>query len=342
MHIPNAPAFDVEQAIWSKNAETLKAALDDGWPLPHVRVRDVGFVPDYTLAIRTISLRWTEGWELLAGAFPELYKNPVLWQLALRQAVPGVIRNMLDNGYSAVGRLENGQSPLNLLTESMGKVLGEPIPDEDLIGSIEVLLEAGASLTSPYPGNFVPGDLSARGHTLWTRSVSYGRWSLVSRFMPVSWNEFLGMPRALEALDTLRTTALGGETGASRCWAAWAEKFLEPWLGLRKSEPFTSLVEVALLPRLSPAVRAAVWDRWAAPDDIGWCSLHDLALLGSEPLVHQALACAVLDQASCLPMWVQATDDGLRPADLWELANGRTRPSPFATPADVPEIKAAL
>lgn len=342
MHIPDAPAFDVEQAIWNKDGDELQRALDAGWHLPYARVRDVGMVVDYTLATRIISLRWAEGWEMMARAFPVLHQNPTLWQLALRQAVPGVIRNLLDHGWSATARLESGQSPLNLLTESMGKVLGEPIPDEALIESIEVLVDSGASLTSAYPGVFVPGDLSARGHTLWTRSISYGRWALVAAFMPTHWNEFLGMPRAFEALDTLRRTALGGEAGAQRCWKAWAEKFLEPWLAMKKEDPFSSLVDIALVPSLSPALRHIVWGRWQVLDEAGWSSLHDVALLAREPVVHQAIRCAVLDGAGCLDRWLHAAEDGLRPADLWELANGRSAPSPFDAAADTPEMQATL
>jgi len=338
MHIPDAPAFDVEQAIWKKDFQELRDALAAGWRLPYARVRDVGMVPDYTLPIRIISLRWSEGWVLLADAFPELHQNPVLWQLALRQAVPDILENMIAHGRSSMERLESGQYPLNLLTESMGKTLGEPVPDEDLIQSIRILVDGGAHLAGPYPGSFTPGNLSAKGHTLWTRSITFGRWGLVEEFMPSSWDEFLGMPRAPEAVDSLRQAAMRGESGARRCWKAWAERFLEPWLLWKKEDPFSSPIEIMLVPDLLPHNRAAVWERWAVLDETGWSSLHDLAVLGNEEDAHKVLACAVQDGALCLERWTHANEDGLSPADLWEMANGRTSPSPYRHPEETPEV----
>jgi len=342
MEIPDSAPFDPEKAIWDKDFEALQKALQAGWSLPYARVKDGGAVQDTTLVIRVISLRWTAGWKLLATAFPFLYENHILWQLAIREAVPGIIEDFIEHGFSATGRLENGQEPLHLLAESMGRALGEPIPDEDLIESVHVLEGASASLLTPYPGSFVAGDVSPRGHTLWTRSAFFRRWDLVSTFMPTHWKGFLGMPRALESLDSLRSLAMGGDRGATRCWKAWTERFLEPWLAMQKAEPFSSLIDAALVPSLSPLNRQVVWERWSMVDEAGWTSLHDLGLLGNEAVVRQALACAITDRAPCLARWEAMSEDGLRPCDLWEMANGRTAPPPSLDIQSVPEIRDAL
>ncbi len=338
MHIPDAPLFDPEHAIWNKNASALKSALDAGWQLPYARVREVGMVPDYGLVIRVISLRWTEGWRLMAQAFPQLYEIPVLWQLALRLSVPGILEDFLTHGRSAVDKLESGQEPLHLLTESMERGFGEPIADEDVIESIQILRDAGASLTSPYPGVPQERDLSGKGHTTWTRSLSYGRWAVANAFMPSTWQEFLGMPRALESLHALRSGALR-EEAARRTWKAWATRFIEPWLAMNKTDPFSSVIDLQLLPELSPTLRAVVWQRWSELDAAGWSSLHDLALLGNHAVAHQALACALQDQAPCLALWESASEDGLRPSDLWEMANGRAAPEKPSVPANLPELQ---
>ncbi len=123
----SAPVLNPERAIWDKNLAELERALAAGWILPRARSKEGGAVEDLSLVIRVISLRWVPGWLALVNAFPRLGANPVLWTLALRQAVPGVVQDMLERGNSATALLDNGLLPLHVVIEAMGPRPGEPI-----------------------------------------------------------------------------------------------------------------------------------------------------------------------------------------------------------------------
>lgn len=310
-----------ESAIWNKDIDELSRALSAGWTLPYARVKD-GNVVDLTLVIRIISLRWEEGWLLMASKFPWLRTHSVLWQLAIRRAVTGIVKDMLENGRSATEKLESGSYPLKLLAEALGPQPGEPIDEDDLLSTARTLVAAGADPLEPVKGD---GDnySGSEGHTLWTRAVHFGRWGIAGAFTPVVWSDLVAMPKAHESIGDLRRAAVSGDSGALKAWCQFAKKMIRPWLSAHADEDFVDPADLKVLGHLSPEDRELIWERWKKADATGWTPLHDLALLGATPEAHEALALAVKERASCLSVWNTATEDGVRPSDLWEIANRR-------------------
>ena len=337
MNQPLAQAIDPETAIWNKDLAELSRAVEAGWALPYARVKD-GLVPDTTLVIRIISLRWTEGWLLISKNRPELKTNPLLWQLAIRRGVHEIVADMLANGMEASGRLENGTLPLHVLAESFSQP-GEPVDESDMVKTAQVLVAAGADPLEAYPGVVTPGGASPKGHTLWTRSIYYRCWEICHAFMPTSWEQLMGMPRGLEAIEDLRHAAQAGDKGALRIWKQWTQKFLKPWLESAPAETFVSPIDMEAITALPPEQQNLVWKRWERVDEIGWTPLHDLALQGGEERAHRVLKIMVETQASCLALWTKPDNDGMRPCDLWEIANGRDPEDSKVNAGQVLEVK---
>lgn len=336
MNQPLNHALDPETAIWNKDLAELRRALEAGWTLPYARVKD-GLVCDITLVIRIISLRWTEGWLLISEKRPELKSNPLLWQLAIRRGVSEIVADMVANGMPANGRLESGILPLHVLAESLGNQPGEPVDESDVVKTAQALLNGGADLLEAYPGAVTPGGASPKGHTLWTRSIYYRCWEVCDAFMPTSWEQLMGMPRGLEAIEDLRHAAQAGDKGAIRIWKHWTLQFLRPWLESVPNETFSSPIDIEALAELPADLQALAWERWERVDETGWSILHDLALQGAEPRAHQVLRFMVKANAPVLRLWNQADNDGVRPSELWEIANGRDPEGAEADPAKVEE-----
>lgn len=317
-----AQALDPETAIWNKDLPELRRAVEAGWALPYARVKD-GFVPDTTLVIRIISLRWTDGWLLISKDRPELKTNPLLWQLAIRRGVSDIVEDMLANGMEANGRLESGALPIHILAEALGHQPGEPVDESDMVKTARALVAAGANILEAYPGVVTPGGASPKGHTLWTRAIYYRCWEMSNAFMPVTWEQLMGMPRGGEAIEDLRHAAQAGDKGALRIWKQWTRQFLKPWLESTPSEIFVSPIDLEAVVELPSDLQQLVWSRWDRVDETGWTPLHDLALQGSEERAHHVLKTMVDSQASCLALWTKKDGEGMRPCDLWEIANGR-------------------
>lgn len=341
MPTPLPQVLDPERAIWDRDAQALARALQEGWSLPQARSKEGGGVEDLSLVIRVVSLRWVEGWQILAGHFPALRSSPVLWALALRRAVPGIVSDLLEHGQGAARPLDSGLSPLHVLAESMGPLPGDPIPEADLVATAQILVAAGANPTHPHPGEFQAGDNAPFGHTLWTRAVYFGRWEMVEAFWPDSWEALSAQPRGVEMLADMRRTTLSGrmDATAARMWARAMARWIEPWLALRQEEWFALPADLDALASLPRPAREVVWRRWARADDTGWTGLHEMALSGRSRQAHRALRLAVADGAVCLDAWLAPDQAGDRPFDLWEIANRRTPDHAAMTPASqVPEV----
>lgn len=320
----SAHPLNPERAIWDKNLPELERALTAGWTLPRARSKEGGSVEDLSLAIRVVSLRWESGWRAMSDAFPHLSSHPVMWTLALRQAVPGVVSDMLSKGQSAVEPLDNGLLPLHVVMEAMGARPGEPIDENDLLETCRLLVAAGADPTAPHFADYTPGDNSRGGHSLWSRAMFFCRWEVARAFQPSSWQELLSLSRGLEMLNDLHRGFVSGRNpGALRMWTDLMDEWLGSWLESQPSELFAHPAELETLPSLSPQVRSHVWDRWGQVDNMGWTGLHELALSGKDPRAHRALALAVSENAPCLARWEYFDHDGMRPSDLWAIANGR-------------------
>lgn len=314
-----------EKAIWEKDVSELARALNAGWRLPSVFVKDGGMVRDMTLANRVISLRWTQGWRLLTQHMPELHAEPVLWQLALKRGVPGIVASFLEHGQSATRLLERGIYPLHLVAEGFGPVHGEPIPEEEQIETVRVLVAAGAQLEQPCPGNPVgAGSRAMAGHVFWTRMIHFERWSVAETFLPSSWEALRAWHWGDEAISSLRRAALPGkDPAAARLWRTLLRHWALAWLTLHPQENLTAPAEIAVIPELPVDVRPVLWERWNIVDDMGWTALHDLALCAKQPEAREVLALAHRDQAACLAHWTRRDPEGVRPCDLWEMALGR-------------------
>lgn len=330
-------AIDPENAIWNKDPIELRRALDAGW-MPYARVKE-GSVPDLMFVIRIISLRWTEGWELISSFQPDLKTNPLLWQLAIRRGVHGIVQDMINSGMPANGALESGLLPLHVLAEALGNQPGEPVEESDMVETAHVLIRAGANPLEPYPGKIVPGGISPKGHTLWTRSVYFRCWEMATAFLPAHWDEILGSPRGLEAVEELRQEAQRGDKGAVRLWGALFLAFGKNLLTAYPEESFVSPVDLTALLGLPVEEQALFWKRWERVDAAGWTGLHDLALSGADPVAHSTLALLVKEQNPVLRLWEREDEQGLRPCDFWEMANNRARAgSSPPLPSQVPEL----
>lgn len=321
----NPNPIDPDSAIWSKDLAELRRALDAGWDLPPARVKDGGTVPDLGPVIRIISTRWTEGWLLLSAHMSWLHSNAILRSLAVRRAVPGIVEDFLAHGMTPNDVVDDTAYSslrfLHLLAETMGPQPGEPVPEEDIIQTGQLLLNAGAAPLDPYPGQFEVRGASPSGHTLWSRAVSFRAWAVASAFLPESFDDVLGQPRGLEAAYEIRSCAEDDSAIlAQAAWAQWLDRFLEPWMQATEQK-LDAPADWRVLPRLSAERRAVVWDAWARPDENGWTVLHELALQGATPLAQDTLRLVINDGASCLASWGLADPDGTRPYDLWALAN---------------------
>ena len=333
--------LDPESAIWNKDADEFRRALDLGWTLPFARVKE-GRVQDLTLAIRVVTLRWAEGWVLLANAHPKLRENQVLFQLAIRRGARGIVKDFVDHGVEANALLESGVLPLHILAEALREQPGEPVDESDFVDTAQFFVSVGASPLEPYPGPVNPSNVgSANGHTLWTRAVWLRRWEMSKAFMPQSWDELLGMPLGLAAVEVLRQSVKNEEIGALGVWEAFVSKFLEDWMESHPEEAFETPADISLIPRLPAKLQQRIWKRWAVADQAGWTGMHDLALLGNLEPARRVLALMVEQQAPCLGSWDQPDVEGVRPCDLWEMANGRTFKggAPMTPIAELPELK---
>lgn len=323
MSLSSERALDPESAIWNQDLPELTRALDAGWRLPYLRVQGAS-VQDLSLAIRVVSLRWTDGWHALTERHPDLKTHPVLLQLAVRRGVAGVVRDMLAAGIDPQAPQESGFRPLDVLINALSGLPGEPVEDHDLVETAQALVDAGASPLEPYPGDALPGGLPPEGHTIWTRAVCCRRWEIAGAFLPSTWEEQAAVPHGAMAIAQLREAAASGDRGAVRVWGAWLQTFAEPWLQAHPEEPFSEAGDFEAALALPPAAERAVWERWGQADSTGWTALHDLGLMGKEPVAHRLLARLVAREAPCLARWDQPGEEGLRPCDFWELANGRT------------------
>ena len=330
-----------EKAIWEKNLDDFRRALEVGWTLPHISLKDGANVQDMAPAQRVISLRWVEGWELMAHHFPMLRAQHILWQLALRRGVPGIVTDFLKHGRSATDAMENGHVPLQVVGESLGGMqVGMPIPQEDLTATLRALVDYGADPWAPYP---MPPDADGPAETLWTQAIYFRCWGTACAFLPPSWERLLAQPRGKAALDELRIAFLDQEDpGARTAWIKAMSAWTAPWLTAHPSEAWVTPIDLSVLKDLPPPAREQVWERWDRVEAEGWTPVHDLALSGHLEEGRTALACAIADHAPCLRRWAHRGEDGMRPCDLWEMANGREateRPSAWV---DLPELVGRL
>lgn len=336
------PALNPELAIWEKDLPELERALGAGWTLPRARSKEGGSVEDLSLVIRVISLRWEAGWKAMSQAFPRLRESQVLWTLALRQAVPGVVEDMLEHGQSATEPLDNGLLPIHVVAEAMGLRPGEPVSEEDLLATAALLIDAGADPRIPQDSEYVAGDNSPGGHCLWSRAMFFGRWGIARAYLPGSWEDLLALPRGLEMVNDLHHRfGTVRNPGAPKMWADLMGEWMGPWLASQTDELFARPDELAALPDFPEPVRKHVWERWARPDSQDWTGMHELALSGKDARAHRALAIALADDAPCLVRWDQPDQDGMRPSDLWEIANDRTPQTQATDIRSLPEIAGA-
>lgn len=327
--LQNRTPLDPEKAIWQKDLAELKRSLDSGWSLPYVSVKGEGMVEDFSLAIRVVSLRWVEGWKALAEAFPELRERRVLRSLAIRQAVSGIVQDLIEHGMDPAAPVggDEGRLPLHLLQEAMGPRAGEPVYEDDILATARVLVGAGADPTLSYPGAFVPGDIAPGGHCFWTRAMFFRHWKIARHFLPGSWEELTAQPRGKEMLEGVRKMSERNDMmGARQMWVDLLERWMGPWLESTPEEWFAFPGDLEVLPKLSKPARALVWQRWDRINHLGWTGLHEVALSAGDPIATQVLALAHQDEASCLRHWKHPDELGMRPCDLWEIANSR-RPS---------------
>lgn len=319
--------LDPEKAIWQKDLGELRRALDAGWTLPYTRAKSVGMVEDMSLVIRVVSLRWVEGWKAFADEFPELRENQILRSLAIRQAVPGIVEDLLAHGMDPRVPLdsESRPLPLHLLQEAMGPRPGEPVYEDDMLATARLLVKSGADPALPYEGEFSKGDTQPAGHNFWSRALYYKHWKIARAFMPESWKALSLLPRGREMVEDLRKVYESGRVmGARQMWTHVLENWMGPWLESHPDEWFAFPKDLEIIPDLTKNVRKLVWERWDKVDDLGWTGLHEMAISARSPVAFQVLSLAWEEQAPCLRHWKKPDTEGMRPCDLWEIAHSRT------------------
>ena len=321
-----ASPLDPEKAIWEKDIGELRRALEAGWTLPYIQAKHAGMVEDLSLVIRTVSLRWVEGWKALADQFPELRQNPTLRALAIRQAVSGIVEDLMAHGMdpSVPIEIEASPLPLHLLQEAMAPRAGEPVYEDDILATAKVLIEGGANPVLPYEGDFSHGDALPAGHCFWSRALFFRNWKIAREFLPESWEMLSSHPRGREMLGDVRKVYESGRVlGAKQMWTDLMNRWIGPWLESCPEEWFALPKDLEIILELSSDARALVWERWNKVDDLEWTGLHELAISAKNPLASQVLALALEDKAPCLRHWSRPDMEGMRPCDLWEIANSK-------------------
>lgn len=354
--VPSTPASAI-RAILEKDFAALEEAVGQGHASITVKLFNASPVSDRSLVLMAIDKDWLEGLDLLLRSGPPFSnRNLEAWkEQALRQGSAATLDYMLakfpgsaNDDWDQPGYLERA------LINGMGRPSGYSAP-LGVIGVDRALRIHGWDTRGVVPGDFVPGDTSTAGHTLWTAALVRRRWSVAKAVWPqvaghgnyplaqpgdvveealqvdetvsagtpallqlLAADEVLAWPRFGEAMQALRHAVLEEEEGALEVLANWW-KSAPTIYDLPLPEAATNAADWRALLTLSPEERQPVWAMWEkVRDGEGVTPLHVLALDGRLADAQALLRVAEVDRPAVFQKWSAPTAEGLTPSQIWE------------------------
>lgn len=278
--------MDGGSAIWAKNAEAFKMALENGWSLPQATIK-IGYAKDITLVLRIVSSNWIEGWVILLRHMPEFSRNMIVAEAVLSQARHELLAEMVrvNDGVLPWHRMEDELLPPHLMFQLIGSQMGRQADPDDIIATLKTLELAGFDPQAVYPGAFDVGAWSPPGHTIWTWALLWAYWD-VAEGIDVQ-EEAFGMPQCIIALDRwfekawvpdwISEAGDGLKMGAQYARKTWLE-----WMNDDRFKHWSSKSKLAKniglhvsFSNLPDAYQAILWEGWLSSNG-EWSGLHDL------------------------------------------------------------------
>lgn len=341
---PDQEIITGEQAILTKDAPALAAALDGGWVFPQTCTRGGQGDTDLSLLFQCISWRWKDGWDLLSKRWPEIKSDYRVLRRVLANAWPEVLAQLIPRHF----KVDNQQAP-SLLVDFMQTIANpnnEYLADQDIGLCVQHIIKHGEDPATVFPGEFEQGDLRLAGHTPWSLAIRSKRWELAEMLAP-SATEAPRHPRFEESMDTwffsafMRESPLRPEPSAlARASLLASGHLMVPWL----EESCVLFLEQAwpLLMSLSENDRKAVWEWAAVSGEIGIERLEVLSsglVDGYANDKPNAIAlCQMLVEEGGEPLreaWNRKSGSpALSATDTWDvsvraLSRGKPIPNPF-------------
>lgn len=257
------PISPGEQAILEKDAQALARALEGRWSFPLVCNRAGQGETDYSLLFQCISWRWKEGWDLLAGRWPELRSDYRVLRRVLANAWPQVLAEIVPANFPLDNDDPDSPSVLADFIQTIANPNNEHLLDADIGLCAKHMFAHGADPATVFPGEFDLGDLRLAGHTIWTLAVRSKRWELAGMVAP-SADQALRHPRFEESMDAwfysgfMHESPLRPEPSSlARASLLSNGHLMIPWL---EESPVLMLEQAwPLLMSLSEQDRKAVW-----------------------------------------------------------------------------------
>lgn len=330
--------MDGAAAIWIRNLDAFKRALEGGWRLPRVTMKTAG-AEDISLVLRVVTSGWLEGWKVWLEKEPRLARIQDVIDSAISHAQPAILEEIL--------RVNGGQLPWNVkdnpelqpvhrLFGLIGSLMGKLEPPEQILATVDVLRRAGMDVMAPYPGEAV-SVYDLPGHTLWSMAVLHHHWDLVQGLgigdeafeMPKGmlamnhWFKKAWMPLDWAASDMERSTGIPFGRESWLEWMSQGDRFAR-WA--EASSIPTNIEFIDGLTALDDRYQKQVWEIWASRGPAG--PLADLvsSILDLER-IEQILATirTSLGEDVFKKAWEAADEFGVSPAFLWESKKSMTQ-----------------
>ena len=325
---------DGEAAVWSNNADALRAALDGGWDLPRARLH-AGHTEDLTLILRVVASNWVDGWRIWSHKRPDFSRNPIVIESVISHAQADILAEIINqnNGALPWDRSPDDLAPVHLLFQSVASRLGLLIEETQIARTVALLKEAGCDTAQPFPGEYTMDGLNPPGHTLWTWLLLCGKWQL-AKDMSVGDSGF-DAPKAIQAMDrwfekswmpswTNGSDSIFDGGHARQTWLQWmsADRFS------RWGELSNYLLNIELheaINRLPVDYQIIAWSWWLTPHSSDpqsfWCSLHDLVCsVLPAPVIDAVLNAMRLHtpEKTWNQAWTNQDTYGMSARNIWE------------------------
>jgi hypothetical protein len=346
MDLDKIVLLNPNDAVTRRDAAMLQTCLDKGWS-PITTPDRPAHPSDRAVLLRLVAQGWTEGWKCLRTRFPELLRDNMVLTHAVQQLQPGILQDLLDQGLNFRRTQASGKSLHMLAIEAIGRHAKSPWGEvrpgvmplfERSLLAYAVLIKGGLDPYAVYPGEFVLGNFSPAGHTMWTRAMYGAYWHIGEALMPPDWATLTAQPRWTDAINRLDAMAHEAHPAdrrtATPLWKSFLARFAEPWLAREDARILDQVHDYPVVLALPDAIRPFIWRTWNRPQEAKWTGYHSLALEAASPEAAQVLRQILIDQQGAAPGWAIETDDGLTPGQLWAMVLGAEMPVPALTPEE--------
>lgn len=348
---PNNPSehLDVEAAIWEKNIEVFRKALEAGWKPIVIGGSDSGFQNNLKIT-RIISLNWQEGWDLLIQKFPQILKDEIFLKLSIKMGGSHFFESFLAYGYfSPDYKIVSDFGESFTLTEfviressRIGDV-GYPVSDDVFYPLFESLLKRGANLLAPVQGGDDKKKTSPKGYCAWSFAIKSNRLDLAEKLLPSTWREIESSPRGMEVLFDFAKEFKNKKNYISRedvknneysissfvsihdkyridFWIKFLNKHIIQWLTISPPQDIGDIVDNDFLFFINPEARKAIWHFWVLSTSEGWGPFHELAKTPLHVTTINTMRLMIEDKAEVLTLWKWIPDgEGVSPSVVWAL-----------------------